>query len=305
MASCRAHLILKGPAAQDERVRQAVAAERAAGHELTVSVTYEAGDATRFAQAAARNGVDRVVAGGGDGTLNEVARGLLALPEGERPPLGILPLGTANDFARTCAVPLDLPAAALRQALTAPARPVDVGVIDGEPFLNAASFGVGAQIVRETPQGLKSVLGGAAYSVSGLGTLARTDGFAVEITSERFSWTGRALVVAIANARTAGGGYALAPRALLDDGLFDVLVVPEGGWADYARAMAEFGTEESLTEAQVLVRGQARALRLRCADGIPLNLDGEPRDGTEFEVTLVHHALRVPLGPGAPVAGEG
>lgn len=296
-----AHVVLKGPASTDPLVREAITAEREAGHDIGVSVTYEAGDATRFAAAAARSGVDVVVAGGGDGTLNEVARGLLAVPADARPAMGILPLGTANDFARTCDIPFDRPDLALRLALIGPARPIDVGTIDREPFLNIASFGIGARIVRETPQTWKSVLGGAAYSLSGLATLARSEPFTIELESDDLHWRGNALVIAVANARTAGGGYQLAPVARLDDGVLDILIVPQAGLTDYAKAASELSTPPDEVEPEVLIRGQAKSLRLTASGGIPFNLDGEPRDGTCFDIGLVPGALRVVAGPNAPL----
>ena len=105
-AGVRSRLILNGKKGGLPQVREAVAATRRDGHDLEVRVTWERGDAARLVAEAARDGVDRVIAGGGDGSINEVAAGLLAVG-GSRPALGILPLGTANDFATACGVPAD------------------------------------------------------------------------------------------------------------------------------------------------------------------------------------------------------
>ena len=109
-------LILHGKAAGVPEIRQAVEAVRNRGHRLDVRVTWEAGDSIRYAKEAAADGVETVVAGGGDGTLNEVAAGVV---DGSGPPsccLGLLPLGTANDFAKACGIPVDNPEAALMLA---------------------------------------------------------------------------------------------------------------------------------------------------------------------------------------------
>jgi YegS/Rv2252/BmrU family lipid kinase len=149
-------LVLHGKQAQNPAVRAAVAAERASGHRVEVRVTWEAGDAARLAEEASRLGMARVAAGGGDGTINEVAAGLLSAKAagGERPALAIVPLGTANDFAHACQIPID-PAAALRLATTAEPRRIDVGQVAGRPFINLATGGFGTEITVETRPELK------------------------------------------------------------------------------------------------------------------------------------------------------
>lgn len=98
-------LILNGKGAGNEELRQAVKRLRAEQITLYVRVTWEHGDAARYVAEAAQLGVGTVVAGGGDGTINEVAAALMQLPAHNRPVLGILPLGTANDFAMACNIP--------------------------------------------------------------------------------------------------------------------------------------------------------------------------------------------------------
>src|SRR5262249_60663371 len=97
-------LVLHGKQAQNPAVRAAVVAERAAGHRIEVRVTWEGGDGARLAEEASRMGVERVAAGGGDGTINEVVTGLLAARgvDGRGAALAVVPLGTANDFAHAC-----------------------------------------------------------------------------------------------------------------------------------------------------------------------------------------------------------
>ena len=162
--SKRVHLILNGKVAGNDALRAAVARQRAAGHRIEVLVTSEMGDARRFASEAGK--VDLLIAAGGDGTLNEVLHGLMDLSEATRPILGIVPLGTANDFATGCGIPRD-PAKALALCMKGEAVPIDVGKANDHWFINAASAGFGAEITATTSPELKRLLGPAAYTMMG------------------------------------------------------------------------------------------------------------------------------------------
>src|SRR5262249_58037996 len=131
-----ASVILNGKVAGNDALRAAVARQRAAGHRIDVRLTCEKGDARRFVSEAGE--VDLVIAAGGDGTLNEVLHGLMDLSKVVRPILGIVPLGTANDFATGCGVPPD-PAKALALCVKGEAVPIDVGKANDHWFINAAS----------------------------------------------------------------------------------------------------------------------------------------------------------------------
>jgi YegS/Rv2252/BmrU family lipid kinase len=146
----RARLILNGKKADRPDVRAAVTQLRDSGHELEVRVTWERGDAARLVAEAAREGIERVIAGGGDGSVNEVAAELMALDTADRPAMGILPLGTANDFATACRIPADA-AAALALALTGNLVAVDLGQANARVFANVAAGGFGAAASRWPP----------------------------------------------------------------------------------------------------------------------------------------------------------
>ena len=105
-------VVLHGKQASNLEVRNAVAVLRSEGHQVGVRVTWESGDAAHFVGEGVAMGVDSVVAGGGDGTVNHVTQSLVALKDDARPPsLGIIPLGTANDFARSTGIPMEAEAA--------------------------------------------------------------------------------------------------------------------------------------------------------------------------------------------------
>jgi diacylglycerol kinase family enzyme len=160
----KVQLILNGKVVANDALRNAIAQQRAAGHRINVRLTREKGDARRFAAEAGE--ADLLIAAGGDGTLNEVVHGLMDLSKTARPALGVIPLGTANDFATGCGIPRD-PEEALVLCMKGQGVPIDIGRANEHWFLNAASVGFGAEVTATTPPELKRLLGQAAYTVMG------------------------------------------------------------------------------------------------------------------------------------------
>ncbi|WP_288627732.1 lipid kinase YegS, partial [uncultured Citrobacter sp.] len=161
-------LILNGKSADNLPLRETIAQLRDEGVEIHVRVTWEKGDAQRYVDEARRLGVATVIAGGGDGTINEVSTALIQSQGGNVPALGILPLGTANDFATSVGIPDDLDKA-LKLAIAGNATEIDmVQVNDKTCFINMATGGFGTRITTETPEKLKAALGGVSYFIHGL-----------------------------------------------------------------------------------------------------------------------------------------
>src|SRR5690242_13482521 len=160
-------MIIHGARAEREDVRHLIDWVRAKGHLVEPHVTLEAGDATAMAVAAARAGADTVIAVGGDGTVNEVVNGL----DGFDTPLGIIPVGTANDFARQVGIPADADHA-MDVILQRKPRRLDTASLNGRRFLNVSTGGVGAEATAETPPDAKEALGAIAYVISGMRKLA-------------------------------------------------------------------------------------------------------------------------------------
>ena len=140
-------------------------------------------------------------------------------------PLAILPLGTANDLAHACRIPLD-PLGALRLAVSGATAAVDVGRVGGRPFMNLATGGFGTQVTVATPNDLKKILGGAAYLLTGVTHFSSIRPARIRLAGPDLNWEGAALVIGVGNGRQAGGGHQLCPTALLNDGLLDVTVLP-------------------------------------------------------------------------------
>ncbi len=140
-----------------------------------------------------------MIAGGGDGTINEVATALVE--RGGKMALGILPLGTANDFATSVGIPQDL-ASALKLAIVGRDVPIDIArVNDKTGFINMATGGFGTRITTETPEKLKAALGGVSYLIHGLMRMDTLKPDRCEIRGENFHWQGDALVIGIGNGR--------------------------------------------------------------------------------------------------------
>jgi len=303
------YLILNGKSAGDDAVREAVQALRAQGIMLEVRVTWEDGDAARYVAEALAHGAGHVVAGGGDGSLREVAAAL-AHADGDAaalPALGLLPLGTANDFASAAGLPDDAQAALALVRDTAP-RTIDLLRLDADGSThwaaNLASGGFGTQVTLETHEGLKKLLGGLAYLVTGMAKVGRIEAIAARMRGPDFAWAGAFIALGIGNGRQAGGGQALCPDALVDDGLLDVTVVPElsGEVGGTLATLLKAGREAALDE--VAVRARLPWLEIEADAPLVLNLDGEPVESTRFRIACVPGRVRMHLPAGCPLLGS-
>jgi YegS/Rv2252/BmrU family lipid kinase len=157
--------------------------------------------------------IDLVVLGGGDGTLNAAAPAL----RDTGLPLGILPLGTANDLARTLEIPPDLDAA-VQVILAGRIRRIDLGEVNGHPFFNVASIGLSVAVARQLTRDLKRRWGRLGYAIATCRALLNARPFSVEIQHGEVRHHGRSLQVAVGNGRYYGGGLAVEENARIDDG---------------------------------------------------------------------------------------
>lgn len=304
-------LILNGKSAGDEPLRAAVVALRERGVRLDVRVTWEAGDAERYVGDAIATGVDTLVAAGGDGTLSEVATTLAHRDEtaDALPTLALLPLGTANDFATAAGIPIE-PRAALELVLTQPARAIDLLRLVADDRVhwcaNLASGGFGTMVTVETDEGLKKLLGGLAYLLTGIAKLGRIEPIAasfrgVQADGSPFRWDGDFIALGLGNGRQAGGGQALCPDALVDDALLDLTIVPElsGEVGATLGTLLTEGREAALERAAV--RAQLARVEIEAPQAFTLNLDGEPVESRRFRIECVPARLRMHLPADCPL----
>jgi len=292
----RIQLILNGKAAGNDALQTAIARQRAIGHTIEVRVTLEKGDARRFVAEAGE--VDLLIAAGGDGTLNEVVHGLMDLSEVARPVLGVVPLGTANDFATGCGIPHD-PEQALALCMEGKEVPVDVGKANEHWFLNAASIGFGAEITATTPPELKRVLGPAAYAVMGAILAMNVHHYRGRLTLPDREIAGSGPVAIIGNGRQAGGGAQVTPRARINDGLLDVLAVREIPALALLTAAREL--QELSPDGEYISYWQTPWAEVQTEEVIPVNLDGEPMEFSSVRYEAVPRAIRFIVPPNCPL----
>lgn len=271
-----------------------------------VFFTEAPGDAEARARDALSGGARTVVAAGGDGTLNEVVNGLAA--DFAQARLGLLPLGTGNDFARSIGVPADLEEA-LDVLAAGRVRTVDVGRAtfgnQSRCFLNMAVGGF-SPIVSEKADEAKPRWGPLAYLRGAVDALPELQEFravltlggadvVVEIETETYN-------LVLANGRFVASGIPIAPQAVLDDGLFDVMIIPAASFPQMARLLPRILLGRHLDSDLLLFRRAAR-IEVESTPPMTFNVDGEVIGGkgeagegpARFEV--LPRVLEVVVGP--------
>jgi lipid kinase YegS len=292
----KVQLILNGKAAGNDALRDAVVRQRAAGHRIKVRVTRKKGDARRFAAEAGE--ADLLIAAGGDGTLNEVVHGLMDLSEAARPALGVVPLGTANDFATGCGIPRD-PEEALILCMKGQGVPIDIGKANEHWFLNAASVGFGAEVTATTPPELKRLLGQAAYTVMGAILAMNVHHYRGRLILPDREITSSGPVAIVGNGRQTGGGIQVAPRARIDDGLLDLLVVRQIPAMALLTAAREL--QQLSPDGEYISYRQTPWAEVYPEESIPVNLDGEPVRFSSVRYEVVPRAIRLIVPPNCPL----
>lgn len=262
-------LIVHGARAELPALRNLVRWVRDKGHHVQPRITWETGDAAMFSAEAAAAGADAVVAVGGDGTLNEVVNGL----DGTTTPLGVIPIGTANDFARQVGIPLDVDHA-MDVILRAPARALDTGELNGRRFLNVSTGGVGAEATAETPADAKEALGILAYAITGVRKLRDLEPRTARFWGPGFDRTIEFLLFAVGNGRVTGGGTVITPRASFTDGLLDLCIVEAMPRADFTRMALRVKKGEHVDDPRVHY-AQLPTIMVRARQSLTVNLDGE------------------------------
>jgi YegS/Rv2252/BmrU family lipid kinase len=279
------HIIVNPTAGNRNRalLDRVVAQLRARGADVTVDLTRAAGHATELARAAAQRGeADVIVAAGGDGTINEVARGLT----GQGVPLGIIPLGTANVLA----IEIGLRPRAeeiVSMLLGGPAELIGTGLVDGEIFLMMAGIGFDGEIVRNIDPRLKRLWGKGAFLWSGLRTWAAGPGrdirLVVDGREKHAAWA------IVTNARHYAGPFVLAPQSNITSPGLTLFLLHDGsrfGFVRFLVALA-FGCVEKLRSVEAL---PARHIDVTGPAGLAVEVDGDARgylpqtieQGTQF-----------------------
>lgn len=199
-----------------ENLTQAISQLQALGFELLEESTAQPQQLSEII-CRYRHRVDLVIIGGGDGTLNAAIEGLIDT----QLPLGILPLGTANDLARTLKIPLSLPKAC-EVIATGDTQQIDLGRVNNKHFFNVASLGLSVQITQQLDKESKRVWGVLAYAATAMRVLWKTRPFWAQIRIKEESIRVRTIQIAVGNGRYYGGGMTVANDAAINDKRLDL-----------------------------------------------------------------------------------
>jgi YegS/Rv2252/BmrU family lipid kinase len=270
------------------RVELAAAVVEEHGEQADVFLTERRGHAREIAKSALVRGARLVLAWGGDGTINEVASSLAF----QEVPLGIIPSGSGNGLARELGVDFR-PERAIAGALGAEPRAIDLGEVNGHLFVNVAGVGFDAYVAAEFDKRGSHRRGLVGYfGVTARALVSYRPG-RYTITTPQGCTVSQAILVTVANSAQFGNGARIAPRALLDDGLLDLVVVEERArWRTICHVPRLFdGTVEQIEGCSICHIQQAT---IRSDQPMVFHVDGEPVDGgTELQVRVHPAALRV------------
>ncbi len=242
------------------------------------SGTVYPGHATELAYQAGLEGCQRVIALGGDGTVHEIVNGLMRLPAEQRPLLGVVPVGSGNDFAHAIGVPLQ-PDRALAHALNAPASSVDIGRMTDENgrveyIDNTLGIGFDAVVTIRSHK-LPVLRGFAMYLTAVIQTILLNHNPAqLRIRADDQAWETEVIMTALCNGPREGGGFLVAPRADLRDGLLDYMLVKKCSRAAMFRLLPEVmrGTHEQFPQVRF---GQCKNFQLQADRPLYIHTDGE------------------------------
>ena len=288
------YLILHRKSANEPYVKEAVKAVRKEGIELRVLVPFNKAEKPRVVREALERGAERIIAGGGDGTINAVANALIG-SGAEKPAatLGVFPLGTANDFARGCGLPADDLAECLRIACTREGRPIDIGIMNKRYFINVASMGFGAEITATTPVQLKKALGGGAYTLVGLVKAMNLTPYSGRLLIPgQDPIEGNMLFGAVGNNHFAGGGFDIAPNAKLDDGLLDLTAIMHSPGFSLPELARELENPMNPDNRFVFYQ-QLPEFTIESEQKLHCNLDGEPVREKKLKFSVLPQHLKV------------
>jgi diacylglycerol kinase (ATP) len=257
-----------------------------------VRITTKHGSAARFARTAIRKGHDMIVAAGGDGTLNEVINGI-----GEKlgeARVGLIPLGTGNDFARTIGMPTDLDAA-IDVIRTGKTRAVDLVRVTSDEvrfFVNVSAGGFSGLVDEKITPEMKKTWGPLAYLRSAAAALPDLRAYRTTLAFDNAESLQLDLYnVVVANGRFVAGGRLIAPEASIDDGLLDIILIQQRSAPELALLAAQVALGTHLSSDAIVFRRAAK-LTVNSKPGMWFNVDGELVGNEPARFEILPRALR-------------
>ncbi len=265
-------------------------------NDAELRVTTKQGDAENFSREAADHGFDLIVAAGGDGTLNAVINGL-----GERisdVSVGLVPLGTGNDFARSLNLPKDIDTS-IELIERRQTRQIDAVRVTSDCtryFVNVSGGGFSGIVDEKLTPEMKTTWGPLAYLRGAAEALPELCAYRTEMLLDDSEQMAMNLYnVIVANGRYVAGGIPIAPEAVIDDGLLDIILIPERPAAHIALLMGQILLGEHLTN-EALVFRRAAKLAVNSHPGMWFNVDGELVGNEPAVFEVMPRALRFVVG---------
>lgn len=242
------------------------------GYQTQTHATTGAGSAILAAKTAAEQQLDLLIAAGGDGTIHEVINGLA---EGKhRPTLGLLPFGTTNDLAAALGIHRNIEESC-KMFTRSVSIPVDIGKLNhNRYFVNIAAGGALTDLTYEVPSKLKTMLGQLAYYLKGLEKLPQLRASYMRIEYDGNLFEGEVMLYLIANSTSVGGFHKLAPKAAINDGLFDLIIIKKTSVLHFAALANAALRGEHLNDPDILYT-QASTIKVEAQGQSKINLDGE------------------------------
>ncbi len=279
-------LVILNPAADSERALRKRAQVESLARDCVVCATTRTGEAELMARRGVEEGFEKIVAAGGDGTINEVVNGLADTGV----TLGLLPIGTMNVFATELGLPIHDLEFCWRIITGDSTRSVDLPKANQKFFVQLAGVGLDAQVVKETSSQLKRNFGPLSYLISAAQIAARQPP-KLFIQSEDASIDEGSFVL-VGNGRLYGGRFPFFKHAVIDDGLLDVIVFKRLGYLEIIKYLQDviFSSDIRVPEIEYF---QTRRLRVESDQSVPVELDGELVGNCPVDFSLQERSLRV------------
>ena len=272
--------------------------------DLDITLTTDEDDVLRAATRAATDGCDMLFVAGGDGTLNAAVRAVALVPGGlERLTFGVIPAGTGNDFAKALGLGEDVEAS-LDVLAQAHVVDVDLGELNGRTFFNVSAGGFIADVSAAITEELKDATGKLAYVIGGARVLFAREPFTTELrVAGREPGPPLDLqMFAICNARFIGGGYPIAPAAVIDDGLLDVFLVKRTPVLEFMGLLQKVAAGQHADDERIL-HFRASELDLTFDRELHVNTDGEVLQASRCEYRVRRRAARFLCGAETQAGG--
>ncbi|RFU61042.1 diacylglycerol/lipid kinase family protein [Peribacillus glennii] len=257
--------------------------------DVPVRETEKEGDAAEFAREACALGYDAVLSIGGDGTISETINGMAE--QAHRPHLGIIPMGTVNDFARALKIPLE-PERALEILSSRHTIPVDIGKINDRYFMNVLAAGAIAEATYAVSPQQKTMLGSFAYFLEGIKTIISKTPFKLTVEHDGGKWVGKAYLIVSALTNSVGGFEALAPDARVGDGKIHTFVMKDFSLTQIMKIIPMLLTGE-LQEHEQVEYICSSTIKVSATEDLVANIDGDEGEPLPFTARVLKQHLRV------------